>query len=57
LVRRVVEQQVGPFTLAEIRGQCPAVSDQLIKKILAAMKQEGALRLEGRGRGARWVRS
>ena len=31
LIRQVVEQQVGPFTLAEIRGQCPAVSDQLIK--------------------------
>jgi len=56
IVRGVIQEQVGPFTLAELRNLCPSVSTQLIKKVLAQMKKEGALRLTGRGRGARWQR-
>lgn len=56
LVRQAVEGQVGPFTLAELRAQCPSVSVQLIKKVLAELKQENKIGLSGRGRGAKWVR-
>ena len=55
LVRRAVEEQIGPFTLAELRAQCPSVSDQLIKKVLAQLKAEEKVTLTGHGRGARWV--
>ncbi len=55
LVRQVVATQVGPFTLTELRAQCPSASSQLIKKVLAEMKREGKVTLTGRGRGARWV--
>jgi len=56
LVRRAVLDQVGPFSLAELHGQLPAVSVQLVKKILAEMKATGEIRLTGRGRGALWER-
>jgi Fic family protein len=54
LVRKTIQGQVGPFTLADLAGQMPAVSVQLIKKILAEMKKAGHVRLVGRGRGAYW---
>jgi Fic family protein len=54
LIRQTVLAQIEPFTLADIAGQLPAASPQLIKKVLADMKREGRVRLVGRGRGARW---
>ena len=54
LVRDTVLGQVGPFTLGDIVGQLPSVSEQLIRKVLGEMKKAGNLRLIGRGRGARW---
>ncbi|HPQ71878.1 MAG TPA: Fic family protein [bacterium] len=57
LVRLAVLEQVGPFTLAELKAQCPSVSEQLIKKTLATMKREGTLQLTGHGRSAQWRRT
>jgi Fic family protein len=54
LTRHTVLSQIEPFTLADIAGQFPAASPQLIKKVLAQMKKAGQVRLVGRGRGARW---
>ncbi len=54
LVRTVVLQTTGRFTMSEIRAQCPTVSTQLVKKVLSELKKEGVIALEGRGRGARW---
>jgi Fic family protein len=54
LVRRGVLEQAGGFTLADLALQLPAVSPQLIKKVLAELKSEGRIRLTGRGRGASW---
>ena len=54
LLRRTMMNQVGPFTLSEILIQVPSASPQLAKKVLLALKQEGALKLTGRGRGALW---
>jgi hypothetical protein len=56
IVRQAVLAQVGPFSPAELRGQLPAVSVQLVKKVLAEMKRTGEIRLTGRGRGALWER-
>jgi Fic family protein len=53
-VRNTVLSQAGQFTLGDLAAQLPSVSPQLIKKVLAAMKKQGSVRLLGRGRGARW---
>ncbi|MCC5829252.1 MAG: Fic family protein [Phycisphaeraceae bacterium] len=55
LARRVILSQVGEFTLADLQGQLPGVSPQLLKKVMAAMKAAGQLSLTGRGRGAKWT--
>ena len=54
LVRQTVLNQVETFTLADLAAQLPAVSRQLIKKVLSQMKDEGMVQLSGKGRGARW---
>jgi hypothetical protein len=57
LVRKTVLAQVEQFTLAGMSAQLPAASPQLIKKILAELKQARRVRLKGSGRGARWESS
>jgi Fic family protein len=54
LVKQTVLAQVEEFTLGDLRTQLPSVSPQLIKKILAELKEQRKIRLAGRGRGARW---
>jgi Fic family protein len=54
LIRLAALRQPGAFTLSEIRALCPSASVQLVKKVLARLKGEGAVSLTGRGRGARW---
>lgn len=54
LVRQTILTQVEQFTLGDLAAQVPVASPQLIKKVLAEMKQQGKVRLLGRGRGARW---
>jgi Fic family protein len=54
LVRQTVLAQVEQFTLGDLAAQLPAVSPQLIKKVLAKLKKQGKICLVGRGRGARW---
>jgi Fic family protein len=55
VVRRTVLGQVEEFTLADLAAQLPSTSRQLIKKVLAGMKEAGEVRLAGRGRSARWI--
>jgi Fic family protein len=55
LAHRAILSQVGDFTLADIQGQLPGISTQLLKKVLAEMKAAGLLSLTGRGRGAKWM--
>ncbi len=54
LVRQAALAQPDSFTLADIAADMPAVSPQLIKKILAGLKRSGEVQLFGRGRGAVW---
>ncbi len=54
MVRRVINDQVGSFSLSEIATQIPGVSLSMIKKTLMTMKKEGTVKSTGRGRGALW---
>lgn len=54
MLRQAVKDQVGPFTLSDILASVPEASPQLAKMVLRAMKQDGAIKLKGRGRGAIW---
>lgn len=54
LVKQAVLSQLAQFSLQDIVRALPSVSEQLVKKVLAEMKEEGRVTLQGKGRGARW---
>jgi Fic family protein len=53
-VRAAVERKITPFSISELERDCPGVSRETVRLVLRRMRDEGALTLEGRGRGARW---
>lgn len=56
VVREAVDRMVGSFALADVQAACPGISLPTIKRELAAMRDEGLVMLQGRGRGAKWSR-
>lgn len=54
LVRVAVTRMTKPFALSELQTECPGVSLPTIKRELSAMKNEGLVMLQGKGRGAKW---
>jgi Fic family protein len=50
------EGHVGPFTMSEIEEECPGVSRDMIRHVLRRLRDEGKVKVSGRGRGARWER-
>ena len=53
-VRAAALRRTGPFSISEVEHDCPGVSRDMVRHVLRQMRAEGALRVEGRGRGARW---
>lgn len=54
LIRKIVLDQIAPFSLKDIEAQLPSVSMQLIKKVFSELKLEKKIKLSGRGKGAVW---
>ncbi len=57
LVRAAVLRRVEPFTSTDIERDCPGVSHDLVRFVLRQMRDEGVIVLQGRGRGAKWIRN
>jgi len=55
-VRAVVSRMTKSFALSDLQAECPGVSLPTIKRELQAMRDEGLIMLQGRGRGAKWSR-
>ena len=56
LVRAAVNRRTQPFAISELEEDCPGVSRDMVRHVLRAMRDEGLIVVEGRGRGARWRR-
>lgn len=57
LIEGAVARRRGSFTVSEMEQDCPGVSRDMIRHVLRRLRDQGLLRVEGRGRGARWVRT
>ena len=55
-VREAVGRRVGPFAISDLETDCPGVSRDMVRVVLRQLRDEGAITLQGKGRGARWVR-
>jgi hypothetical protein len=54
LIRTVINAFAGQFTLLDIERACPAVSREMIRKVLRALQEQGKVECLGRGPGAAW---
>jgi Fic family protein len=54
LIRREALAFAEEFSVAELSSRLPEISSAMIKKVLAAMKDEGVVTQSGTGRGSRW---
>lgn len=53
-VRDAVARKLGSFAISDLERDCPGVSKETIRNVLQQMRDDGALTLRGKGRGARW---
>lgn len=53
-VRAAASRRLGAFAISDIEKDCPGVSRDMVRRVLRQMRDEGRLRVEGVGRGAKW---
>lgn len=56
LVQVAISSFSGSFTLADLERACPAVSRDMIRRVLTELRQQKAVECVGRGPGAFWRR-
>jgi len=56
MIRQLVKSKIGPFSISDIQEQLPTVGRDMIKLVLADLKADGLIVLQGKGRGAKWVK-
>lgn len=56
LVKAAITSMPTRFKLGELRQTCPSVSRDLMQKVLQELKTQGSIKLQGKGRGAVWVK-
>lgn len=56
LVEAAVASFEDPFTLAELEGETPGVSRDMVRRVLRSLQKAGKVTSLGRGPGARWQR-
>ncbi len=54
LIEAAVERRIRPFAISELEDDCPGVSRDMIRHVLRRLRDEGRVKVSGRGRGARW---
>lgn len=55
-IRQAVERRQAPFAISDIEGDCPGISRDMVRVVLRKLRDEGAILLQGKGRGAKWLR-
>lgn len=56
LVEAAIARQTGPFSISEIEAQSPGVTRDWVRLVLRRLRDEGKIRVTGRGRGAKWIK-
>jgi len=55
-VRSEILKRQLPFSISEIEEACPGISRDMVRVILRAMKAEGLIAPNGKGRAAKWIK-
>jgi Fic family protein len=54
-IQEVVSTRIHPFAISDIESDCPEISRDMIRLVLRQLRDEGSIRLQGKGRGAKWL--
>ena len=56
IIRQTVNAMMSPFSISDIQKKCPTIGRDMIKLVLADLKEKNVILLEGKGRGAKWIK-
>lgn len=56
VVEEAVARHIGAFSISDIEVESPGVSRDWVRLVLRRLRDEGRIRLVGKGRGAKWVK-
>ena len=54
-IRKAVLRQTAAFAISDIEKECPWISRDLIRLVLRELKSKKVIKLQGKGRGAKWL--
>lgn len=52
-----IERKIGPVPISQLEDECPGVSRDMIRHVLRQLRDEGRVKVVGKGRGAKWVKT
>jgi Fic family protein len=56
IIKAAIRSMPTKFKLGDLINTCPSVSRDLIQKVLKELKSQGVIELQGKGRGAVWIK-
>ena len=55
-IKLVISRRVGPFSISDIKNECPTISHDMIRTCLRQLRDNREIQLQGIGRNAKWVK-
>ena len=56
LVERAIDRRIASFAISDLERDCPGVSRDMVRHVLRRLRNEGRVAVQGKGRGAKWVK-
>ena len=56
MIKQAVMTMIGPFSISDLHDKRPTIGRDMIKLVLADLKEDGVIELQGKGRGAKWIK-
>lgn len=57
MIIAAIKRQIGSFRIADVRNECPGVSLDMIRHVMAQLKVAGDIKALGTGRNAKWEKT
>jgi len=51
-----VQRKIVPFAISDIEADCPLISRDMIRLVLRKLRDEEVIVVQGKGRGAKWIK-
>jgi len=55
-IKQAMNRRTAPFAISDIEADCPGISHEMVRKVLRELRDSGVIELQGKGRGAKWLR-